>query len=173
MNIPNDPKEVLEMAVNNEREAYELLCASRDACEDKLSKATFDFLAKEELKHIDVIQKFGETGVASAPDVSKSLTKADVAKGIKGIFEQFGWQYEQAAATDDRMEAYRTAMDMERHGHQFYAKAAEVSTNPEAKKFFEFLAREEVRHFEIIQDSYDFLSEPDAMLAMEERWMQT
>lgn len=173
MNVPNDPKEVLEAAINNEREAYKLLCASRDACEDKLSKATFDFLAREEVKHIDVIQKFAATGLAVAPDVGHPLSKAEVARGVKGIFEQFGWQYEQAASMDDRLEAYRTAMEMERHGHQFYARAAEMATNEEARKFFQFLASEEVRHFEIIQDSYDFLSEPDAMLAMEERWMQT
>ncbi|BCW98097.1 MAG: hypothetical protein KatS3mg024_0924 [Armatimonadota bacterium] len=173
MQIPDDPRQVLEMALNNEKQGYKILTDASAACDDKLAKATFEFLAREELKHMDIIKKYAETGIAEAPSSAAIITKADIAKGVKGIFEQFGWQYEQAAHQDEaREEAYRTAMEMERHGHHFYAQAAQKARDPEARKFYEFLAQEEIRHFEIIQDSLDFLTQPDAMLAMEERWMQ-
>lgn len=172
--IPNDPKAVLEMALQNEVQGHKILNDARDACDDRLAKATFDFLAKEELKHVQIIKQYAETGMANPPSSSAVVTRQQMAQGIKGIFEQFGWQYEQVAGQDDaRAEAYRTAMEMERHGHHFYAQAAEKATDEEAKKFYQFLAAEEVRHFEIIQESHDFLTQPDAMLAMEERWMQT
>ncbi len=172
--IPADPKQVLDMALQNEVQGHKILSDARDICQDKLAKATFDFLAKEELKHIEIIKRFAQTGVASAPLASDTLSRADAAREIKGIFAQFGWQYEQVASEfNARAEAYRTAMEMERHGHHFYHQAAENAQDPEVKKFFDFLAAEEVRHFEILQDSLDFLEQPDAMLALEERWMQS
>lgn len=172
--VPSDPKEVLNLALQNEEQGYKILSDASNACEDKLAKATFDFLAKEEIKHIEIIKHFAETGEAIDPSKIKVLEKIEVGKAIKGIFEQFGWQYEQAATTgyEIRQEAYRTAMDMERHGHHYYKQAAEQAQGEAAKEFYEFLAAEEIRHYEIIQETYEFLEQPDALLAMEERWMQ-
>lgn len=171
--IPNNPKDVLNMALENERQGHKLLSDARDACEDRLAKATFDFLAREEIKHMEAIRAFAAAGGAALPVSAQPLSKADAARSIKGIFEQFGWQYEQAAGEyDARLEAYRTAMEMERHGHEFYEEAARSAGDPKAREFYEFLAAEEIRHFEIIQETYEFLQQPDALMAMEERWMQ-
>lgn len=165
--------EVVETALNNERQGYKILSDASEVCEDKVAKATFQFLANEELKHIDIIQRFAASGLAAAPDPGAPLARVDVARAVKGIFEQFGWQYEQAASeAEAREEAYKTAMEMERHGYNFYKKAAEDAKDPKARKFFEFLAAEEIRHYEIIQETLEFVQAPDAMLAMEERWMQ-
>ena len=172
--VPNDPAKVLEIAIANEEQGYKILCDARDACEDKLAKATCDFLAKEELKHIDIIRKYASTGQPEALSAGAALSRKRIAEGIKGIFEQFGWQYQQVATEHEaRLEAYRTAMEMERHGQLFYAEAAKTSKDEQAKKFYEFLAAEEIRHFELLQESHDFFQQPDAMLAMEEGWMQT
>lgn len=172
--VPEDVRQVLQVALENEEQGYKILTDARDACEDKLARATFDFLAREELKHMEIIRRYAQTGEAVAPEKGAVVTRQDVARGVKGIFEQFGWQYEQAASEPEAREnAYKTAMEMERHGHNFYATAAREARDEAARKFYEFLANEEIRHFEIIQESHDFLSQPDAMLALEERWMQT
>lgn len=172
----NDPKQVLEMALQNELKGREILEGARENVQNPLAKATFEFLANEELKHIDLIQQFAAalTG-GDVPDVDdlSALTTSDAKQHIKSIFERFRVAFEAAAATDEpRMEAYSVAEDMERQGHDFYQRAAEQATDEKSKKMYQFLADEEIKHFELIQDTHDYLQQPDAMMAVEERWMQ-
>ena len=68
-------------------------------------------------------------------------------------------------------EALLRAIKSERYGHDFYEKAAELAHDPTARKLYQFLAGEEQKHFEIIQDTHDFLKQPDAFMAVEEQWM--
>jgi rubrerythrin len=175
--IPNDPNAIVEAAIVNEIEGHRILEQGKKAANTPLAKATFEFLANEELKHIDLIKDFAKTleGVKEwDPSELKELSLSEAGRHIRGIFERFGAQFEEVAATDnERLETYKVAMDMEHRGHDFYAKAAEQVTDERAKKLFQYLADEEVKHFEIIQDTHDFLAQPDAILAMEERWMQT
>jgi len=173
----NDPREVLEMALHNELKAREILQNARETVDNPLARATFDFLADEELKHIDIISKFAESlaGVGQFDEKDLLSTTTSEAKGrIKSIFERFRVQFEEVGAGDQpRLETYRVAMDMERRGHDFYKRAAEETADGEARKLYAFLAGEETRHFELIQDTHDYLQQPDALMAVEERWMQT
>jgi rubrerythrin len=172
----NDPKEVLEMALQNELKGREILIGAKDNVQNPLAKATFDFLASEELKHIDIINQFAASlDGAETPDVDalSALTAPDAKEHIKSIFERFRVAFEAVGATDQpRLETYRVAEDMERQGHDFYSRAAEQATDEKAKKLYQFLAEEEIRHFELIQDTHDFLQQPDALMAVDERWMQ-
>jgi rubrerythrin len=176
MQTLNDPRQVLEMALQNELKGREILEGARENVQNPLAKATFEFLANEELKHIDLLQQFAAslTG-GELPDVEdlQALTTPDAKQHIKSIFERFRVAFEAVAATDEpRLEAYRVAEDMERQGHDYYNRAADQATDEKAKKLYQFLAEEEIRHFELIQDTHDYLQQPDALAAVEERWMQ-
>lgn len=174
--IPNDPAAIVDAAIANELEGHKILHRGKEAADNPLAKATFEFLAGEEIKHIEIIKNFAREmaggGHGQQLDM-KRTTLAEAGAAIKGIFERFGQQFEEAGtAPDQRMDVYETAMDMERRGYEFYSTAAGKVTDPKAKAMFEFLAAEEQRHFQMIQDTHDFLEQPDALLAMEERWMQ-
>jgi rubrerythrin len=52
-------------------------------------------------------------------------------------------------------EAVRIAMDREQKAREFYLASAAVVADPGVKKMFEFLAREEARHFELLEREYD------------------
>lgn len=176
-NIPDDLQAIAESAIANEIEGHKILQRGRKAANTPLGRATFEFLANEELHHIELIKDFAQSisGVKEW-DASqlKETSLPEVGSNIRGIFERFGSQFEEIAANDDeRLETYRIAMDMERRGYDFYTRASESVTDERAKDLFRFLAGEEQRHFQIIQDTHDFLDQPDGILAMEERWMQT
>lgn len=177
VNIPDDPKVIIESAIANEIEGHKILQRGKKAANTRLGQATFEFLSSEELHHIELIKEFAQSleGVKEwDPSEMRESTLSDSGAGIKGLFERFGTQFEEVAATEnERLEAYEVAMDMERRGYEFYSRAAEKVTDGRARSLFKFLAGEEQRHFQIIQDTHDFLDHPDGLLAMEERWMQT
>lgn len=165
--------QVLDTALQNELRGREILLEARENVENPLAKATFEFLANEEMKHIDAIKTFA-AGLSIDPQALAAFDPAEAKERIYSIFERFKVAFEAVAATDEpRMEAYRVALDMERRGHNFYKRAAEQSADENARALYAFLASEEIKHFELIQDTHDFLQQPDALLAIEERWMQT
>ena len=175
--IPNDLKSIIEAAIANEIEGHKILQRSEESASNPLAQAAFDFLANEELKHIDLIREFSnalDADTAWDPERMREIALDKNGAAIRGIFERFATQFEEVATADDeRLEIYKIAMDMERRGYEFYSRAASKATDERARALFEFLAAEETKHFQIIQDTHDFIQQPDAILATEERWMQT
>lgn len=52
-------------------------------------------------------------------------------------------------------QAVKIAMERERKAHDFYMLCAGIVKDPGVKKMFEFLAKEETRHFELLEKEYD------------------
>jgi rubrerythrin len=52
-------------------------------------------------------------------------------------------------------EAVKLAMERERLAREFYLRCASIVVDPGVKKMFEFLAKEESRHFELLEKEYD------------------
>lgn len=178
MEIPQNPQDVIQAALRFESEGHRILADAASSASDPLSKATFEFLAEQELKHISTIQSFAmalaNEGEFDPELLGSPIDLAYAGNEIKGIFARYKNQYEAAAASpaQPRMEAYQVAMDMERHGHEFYEQAAEKASDELSRRLYHFLAGEEEKHFQIIQDTHDYLKQPDAFQAVEERWMQ-
>lgn len=176
MEIPNDPKAVVDAALEFENQGHQILLDAKDSAVDPLSKATFEFLADQELEHIQAIKSFAASLAAAGEfdpnSIANPLTGQELRDGIKSIFERIKPEFaETSGKPEERLEVYTAALNMERHGHDFYRKAAEQSTDDTAKKLYDFLAEEETKHFTIIQDTRDFLRQPDAFMAIEEHWM--
>ncbi len=52
-------------------------------------------------------------------------------------------------------EAVRLAMEREKRASQFYLRCAQIAADPGVKKMFEFLAREETKHFDLLEQEYN------------------
>ena len=52
-------------------------------------------------------------------------------------------------------EAVKLAMERERKAREFYLRCAGVVHDPGVKKMFDFLAKEEGRHFDLLEKEYD------------------
>ncbi len=52
-------------------------------------------------------------------------------------------------------EAVRIAMERETRARDFYLACAAIVTDPGVRKMFEFLAREEGKHFELLEREHD------------------
>ncbi len=173
--IPDNLQEVLAMALRNEERAKEILENGINNAKSALGRATFEYLASQEIEHMRIIKDYAQavaSGVGAAIQELPQNTKRQDGEKIKSIFEKYANEFEKVGQSgEERMDIYETAMQMERDGFNFYSAAAKQASDSNAVKLYEFLSREEERHFELIQDTRDFLQLPDALLAIEEHWM--
>jgi rubrerythrin len=56
--------------------------------------------------------------------------------------------------TDQSINILKEAILLERRGQAFYSKVASQTDHAEIKEFFEMMAREEVRHIEILEEQF-------------------
>lgn len=177
MRIPDDPKEVIKAAMDFEADGYKIFVDAGENSTDPLSKATFNFLRDQEVIHIERIKQFAAmmegSGSFDLDSLGEPITVAKAKKEIGGIFKEFKSQFEATAGDpDERMEVYNVAMKMECRGHDFYGSAADEAKDEASRKIYRFLSDEEAQHYMIIDETYSFLMQPDAIMAVEERWMQ-
>jgi rubrerythrin len=52
-------------------------------------------------------------------------------------------------------QAVKLAMEREQMAQRFYLRCAVIVADPGVKKMFEFLAREESKHYDLLQQEYD------------------
>lgn len=177
MRIPDDPKEVIKAAMDFEAEGYKIFVDAGEKSTDSLSKATFTFLRDQEVIHMERIKQFAammESGDEfDANSLGEPIDVAKAKKQIGGIFAEFKSQFEATAGdSNERMEVYNVAMKMECRGHDFYGSAADEAKDEVSRRIYRFLSDEEAQHYMIIQETYSYLMQPDAIMAVEERWMQ-
>jgi rubrerythrin len=61
-------------------------------------------------------------------------------------------------ATSNEIDTLKIALDFENEGYKFYQKAVEEAQSETEKAFLEMLVKEEKRHFELLQNTYNFLN---------------
>jgi rubrerythrin len=52
-------------------------------------------------------------------------------------------------------EAVRIAMEREKMAREFYLECAGIVADPGVRKMFEFLAKEEAKHYDLLEREYD------------------
>ena len=167
--------EALNLALQMERDGYKFFSDARDKTEHPLAKETFASLAKWEIEHIRVIEKF----YSSLQNTGnwESIDKMGYKKGqsidtFKTIFKQARESIDETVKTDtDVLDAYRFARDVEDKLLVFYQKKSEEASNESAIKFYKFMAGQEREHKLILDNSLRYLENPAEWAAEEENWM--
>ncbi len=123
-------------------------------------KKIFTMLADEEVKHYEIIKRLREK-VALPPAID-----SDVLADVKNIFEEMRagkLKFEPGYAVDttDETIAYRKARDVEEKSRKFYLEKAEETTDPQAVLLLKMLAREEDKHYRIMDNLVEFVSKPE------------
>jgi rubrerythrin len=123
-------------------------------------KKIFTMLADEEVKHFEIIKRLREK--AGLPEVvdSKVLTE------VKNIFEEMragklsfapGYSIDTTEATN----AYMKARDIEEKSRKFYLEKAEEAVDKQSALLLKMLAREEDKHYRIMDNLVEFVSKPE------------
>lgn len=120
----------------------------------------FTRLAEDEQKHCEIFEALqrGEKQMAMADSTALELAKNVFAALPKD------------AGTDikDDLESYRYAMQIEAESFRLYEDAASKEKDAGTKALLLKIAAEEHKHFEIVENAYDFINAPNQYLAWRE-----
>ncbi len=123
-------------------------------------KKIFAMLANEEVKHYQIIRQVREKTILSDTIDSQVLTD------VQNIFEEMRESkltFEQGYYVDTTEEtnAYRKARDIEEKSRKFYLEKAEEEIDQQSKLLLRMLAREEDKHYRIMDNIVEFVSKPE------------
>lgn len=144
------------MKMETDAEAYYKKLAEHTKVEG--IKNIFLDLAADEKKHFQIFEAMKARSDVHSMENSNALDNA------KNAFEKLLKSKPSAGDLHGDLEAYRHAMKMEAEGARVYEEALARETNPEAKKLLKRVIEEEQKHFNIIQNVYDFVNAPNEYL---------
>lgn len=149
---------ILDFAMQMEQDGEKLYRGLADTIENTGLKKIFTMLADEEAEHFKVFKHLKENTPLGLPE-NKILEQS------KNIFSAMkeGAPFTINATTEQK-EAYSLALEMEKKSIDFYEEKAAVSQNKEEKKLLRAIAREERRHYRLIEGVIDFISRPEQWL---------
>ena len=157
----DDPIHALETAIAREKAAQEFYLSAADKTEDKDGKKMLKWLAREEEWHRGGLEKqlkslVGKKGYEEWQEKSAPMNEKDISMASETAHTREATSYEHK--TSGEVSALRTAMRAEKKAIEFYRKCGEVATDPNAKKMFESLVKQEEGHFKLVQREMEIVN---------------
>lgn len=122
-------------------------------------KTIFTMLADDEQKHYDAIQTMKDYSVANNMADSAALEKA------QNVFAQLIADKNTLTTMAEDVDGYIHAMKIEADSVRFYESAAEKEKDEKAKRILLQIAEEEKKHYNIVENIYEFVLKPKYFLA--------
>lgn len=146
--------ELYDYALNFERENYEFYKKCADKSKNKQLKQIFEYLAKEEKKHEQIV-------LALKKDQTKEF-HSDIMPRAQKVFEEIANEISEDnyIYEEDHIEVYRKAALMEDESQNFYEKKANEAKSESVSEVLKTLAKEEKRHSLIINHILEHLERP-------------
>ena len=151
--VEGELAEVLELAQKMEADGVEYYAGLARQCGSPTAQRMFESFAADETRHLRIIK--------------------DVAKGLGVDYEQFPMPRDEIVtifagagarpgdvieATAGERDAIRLAMGMETKGFELYRDAAQRAQGEGTRQLLERLAREESQHYEMLENTLEYLS---------------
>jgi rubrerythrin len=150
---------VLREAVRNELDGKAMYLQAAERTEHKLGKDMFRSFAAEEEQHIHILQAQYAKVNDSGEFIDLEAAQKQPRDPSLALFPQEEREVKELVpeGTSD-LEALKLAMDFEQRAVRMYEEAADETDDPTAQAFFDELAEWEGTHYEILDNSYDYLS---------------
>ena len=150
---------VLREAVRNELDGKAMYLQAAERTRDELGRSMFRSFAKEEDQHVHVLQvQYAEVNESGGwIDVAAARDEPRDPKLV--LFPQEEQRVKELVpeGTSD-LEALKLAMDFEQRAVRMYQQAATDADNPVAESFYRELAKWEGTHYQILDNSHDYLA---------------
>lgn len=152
--------DALRFAIDYERKGEEYYRRAVDKAQNPFAKKALIFLADEEVEHIRKIEEFNQYMLG----VSDFDLDSECAVGLPDRVMEFidtakaaGKPASPADLSD--LAVYDLAMATEKQGFEMYASVRDSSGDERLKRFFGFLAGEEVIHHKLLAESKKYLED--------------
>ena len=119
-------------------------------------KQIFTYLADEEVKHYNLFKGLFE----SQPTDYEST---DILADSVNVFAQMKESGDIDVSDDaSQLDAYKQALEWEKKAYEFFEEKCAEATDPTEKKFLETIAKEERRHYRLIDGIIEFIGQPES-----------
>ncbi|HMA62819.1 MAG TPA: ferritin family protein [bacterium] len=144
---------IFDYAIQMEQDGEKYYRELAEKTSDKGLKNIFNMLADDEVKHREILQQIKEKE-------DTSMAETEILTESKNIFIEMQDQHKDLRTTEEEIDLYREAKEIEQKSVDFYKeKAAEVDL-PEQKEILEKIADEEKRHYHLLDNIEELLLRP-------------
>lgn len=140
-------QDILEQAINFEKEAYDFYTTALGLVESEQAKTILRELADEEASHQAKLTEIRDSGLTWAAPIDNPEDRVDLKIGEHLMPAQLD-------ETSDFQDALMVAIKREQASYDFYTSMAQIVC-PESQQVFQFLADEEAKHKNNVQEIYD------------------
>ena len=145
--------DMFEFSIQMEKDAEALYRKMAEAAPVEGIKKVLLMLAEDEVRHRVAIE-----------NLQKKL-KVEPAEGvaleIKTVFDEMKQDQGIMNITVDAVEDYRKAVEIEKRGMEFYKEKFAEADDPENKKLFEILMKQETYHHKTVENLLEFVRNPE------------
>jgi rubrerythrin len=170
-----ESKKALKLALQTEEEGYKLYKSGAENSKNELVKSVFQQLFKDELMHMDLIKRFysvlNDTGNwAQLSDEEKNYQ--GLRGEIKTIFTSSLQELDskKSRVSDTDLQVYQKAIDFEKNGVKMYDDLLKETSDEKAERFYAFLRDMEQDHADVLDNTYQYLKDPDNWYLKQEGW---
>lgn len=146
---------VLDFAIEMEDDGYNYYKTLASSSPLPGLMTIFTSLAEDELKHAEIFRALKAGTKVDAMPASQALDAA------QNIFKQLPRDEEGLTGVADSLAAYQHAMKLEADSFRFYEDAASKETDTDVKALLLQIAGEEHKHFNILENVYNFVNAPN------------
>jgi rubrerythrin len=150
---------VLQQALELEERGQEFYAQAAERTVDAKGKETFLSLASDEVLHQEVLQRQVEAlGQGEGWVLPGDLPKVDADLNTP-LFPEGKVEFEKAIRSDaSDMDALLFALKLENDSFALYAEQARSTSDPNARRLFEYLVDAERTHFDLLMSNYESLN---------------
>jgi rubrerythrin len=164
---------VLRRAMESERVGYRFYLEASERSADPAGQGTFRSLARDEERHLALLLvehnslSAGE-GWVDPEEAIKRKVEVDITKPLfpgeelapqeKSPFEATWAAYDVEGLAGD-LAVLEFGMGVEEEFYKMYEKAAAETDDPLGRRAYQFLMKWENRHYKLLQDAHDYLSD--------------
>jgi len=161
----------LKYALEFEKKGEHIYESLAKKAKDSFVKNTFSGLAKDELEHIRVINKYMDHIEKEIKfSFNKEMKKVKNLRP-KRLYGMVTKKFKEKARLDSkRLKPFDTGIVLEKKSIAYYQKQGKKAKSKMTKELFKFLTRQEKFHLKSLQEAKEFLKDPGNFFVEFERW---
>jgi rubrerythrin len=155
--------DAVETAIKMETEAIAFYEDAAGRTHHPFGREMFKGFVRDEKRHLAILQR-----LFKGMEINGEFVRPK--DSIRTVFSSLRDQMmERAEVIQSELDALKIAMTMEKEGFDFYRKAAANAPSDGEKDLFERLVIEETDHYNILNETYEFLDNTGHWFMYEER----
>jgi rubrerythrin len=152
--MPETLQELVQLARKMETDGIKFYTQAAQISGNRQGKRLFECLVADERRHLQVVEQIAR---GAGVDVSKMPMPRE---SIKTVFSEAAVTVgEETEVSADAKKAIEIAMGMETESYKLYKRSAEAVGDKTQKAIFERLAQEENQHYEILENTLQYLTD--------------